>query len=149
MLASHHAHHRRCQWGESLCCDCLFWLPQLASTLIAIFGFGGYSWPRYKVQPCIFCRLSTGGGIPFYEHKAPIAFTESGSTDSTIGCTCALSCALCCSQSSFLHVRCSSVKDQFSVRAHPDHVYAHQHYRCCFAHAQAAASQIWLYADSH
>jgi hypothetical protein len=62
----------------------------MASTLIAIFGFGGYSWPRYKVEPCRFCRLSTGGHIPFYEHKAPIALTESGSTDSTIGCTRAL-----------------------------------------------------------
>ena len=55
--------------------------------MIAIFGFGGYTWPRDRVEGCRFCLLSTGGRIPFYEHKAPIAFTESGSTDSTIGCT--------------------------------------------------------------
>lgn len=61
---------------------------QIASTLIAIFGFGGYPFPSNRVQGCRFCTLSTGGGPPFFEHKAPVAFTESGSTDSTIGCTC-------------------------------------------------------------
>ncbi|EIE19189.1 plasma-membrane proton-e [Coccomyxa subellipsoidea C-169] len=59
----------------------------IASTLIAIFGFGGYPFPSNRVQGCRFCTLSTGGGPPFFEHKAPVAFTESGSTDSTIGCT--------------------------------------------------------------
>ncbi|CAL8464533.1 g4068 [Coccomyxa elongata] len=59
----------------------------MASTLIAIFGFGGYPWPSSRVDGCRFCMLSTGGSPPFFEHKAPVAHTESGSTDSTIGCT--------------------------------------------------------------
>ena len=62
---------------------------QIASTLIAVLGFGGYTWPRERVHPCRFCQLSSGGDVPFFEHKAPLAHTESGSTDSTIGCTCA------------------------------------------------------------
>ncbi|KAK9905068.1 hypothetical protein WJX75_009176 [Coccomyxa subellipsoidea] len=64
-----------------------FFGAQIASTLIAIFGFGGYPWPSDRVHGCRFCTLSTGGGPPFFQHKAPVAFTESGSTDSTIGCT--------------------------------------------------------------
>ena len=69
----------------------VLWLhpAQVASTLIAVLGFGGYTWPRERVHPCRFCQLSSGGNVPFFERKAPLAHTESVFTDSTIGCTCA------------------------------------------------------------
>lgn len=65
-----------------------FLLAQLGSTLIAVFGFGGYVEPRHKVDDCQFCGLSTGGRTPFFDSKVvPIANTESDFTASVIGCT--------------------------------------------------------------
>jgi H+-transporting ATPase len=40
-----------------------FVLAQLGSTLIGIFGFGGYVKPRHQFDDCQFCGLSTGGKV--------------------------------------------------------------------------------------
>lgn len=65
-----------------------FVAAQIASTLIAIFGFNGYEEPRDDVKPCQFCTLSSGGNHPFWSNKAaPIYDTESQFTASVLGCT--------------------------------------------------------------
>uniref|UniRef100_A0A7S0S4X3 P-type H(+)-exporting transporter n=1 Tax=Chlamydomonas leiostraca TaxID=1034604 RepID=A0A7S0S4X3_9CHLO len=65
-----------------------FLLAQIGSSLIGVFGFGGYVEPRHRVDDCEFCGLSTGGRTPFFDSKVvPIAGTESDYTASVIGCT--------------------------------------------------------------
>lgn len=60
---------------------------QAGSTLIALFGFGGYEAPRYNFLRCSFCQLSSGGDVPFFPGGiVPIALTESAYTASVIGC---------------------------------------------------------------
>lgn len=63
---------------------------QVGSTLIAIFGFGGYAEPMHKhrLEDCQFCGLSTGGPTPFFSKKVvPVALTEASYSASVIGCT--------------------------------------------------------------
>lgn len=65
-----------------------FFLAQVLSTIIAIFGFNGYSPPRDGISDCQFCGLSTGGFNPFFTSRvAPLAGTEGAFTASVIGCT--------------------------------------------------------------
>ena len=68
---------------------------QVASTVIAAFGFGGYDYPNKphenSFNNCEFCRYAhktTAGGYPaFFSRKVPQARTENMYIDSTIGCT--------------------------------------------------------------
>jgi len=64
-----------------------FILAQIGSTCIALFGFAGYSNPRYQFTGCSFCQLSSGGDIPFFSGQVPIALTESAFSASVVGCT--------------------------------------------------------------
>eukprot|EP00195_Chlamydomonas_chlamydogama_P015211 CAMPEP_0202890410 /NCGR_PEP_ID=MMETSP1392-20130828/817_1 /ASSEMBLY_ACC=CAM_ASM_000868 /TAXON_ID=225041 /ORGANISM="Chlamydomonas chlamydogama, Strain SAG 11-48b" /LENGTH=1114 /DNA_ID=CAMNT_0049573971 /DNA_START=250 /DNA_END=3594 /DNA_ORIENTATION=+ len=65
-----------------------FVLAQIGATLIALFGFGGYSEPRYAFDDCEYCSLSNDSKIPFWPNKTvPIALTESAFAASVIGCT--------------------------------------------------------------
>lgn len=60
---------------------------QIGSTLIAAFGFNGYTHPRFAIEGGIFSTLSTGNPTPFFNNEVPIALTESSYTASVIGCT--------------------------------------------------------------
>lgn len=73
---------------------------QVAASLIAIFGFNGFNYPKGKAfNNCQFCRLAyrptttaTGiresGGYPaFFSRIVPQYRTENMYIDSTIGCT--------------------------------------------------------------
>jgi H+-transporting ATPase len=65
-----------------------FFLAQIASSLIALFGFAGYPEPLFSVEGGIFAKYSGGSDILFYPNKmVPIALTESVSTGTVIGCT--------------------------------------------------------------
>ncbi|GAB4823503.1 hypothetical protein N2152v2_010549 [Parachlorella kessleri] len=67
-----------------------FALAQICSTLIAIFGFNAYSWPResWALEHCQFCLLSSGGRHPFFAHnQVPQYGTEAEATASVLGCT--------------------------------------------------------------
>ena len=60
---------------------------QLGSTLIAIFGFSGYTPPRYKFDFPRFSTYSNGKAITFWTNpEAPIGLTESVYTASVLGC---------------------------------------------------------------
>lgn len=71
------------------------WTVQVASTVIAVFGFNGYDYPdkphNSSFDKCEFCRYAyktTPGGYPkFFSRKVPQARTENMYIDSTIGCT--------------------------------------------------------------
>ncbi|WIA14715.1 hypothetical protein OEZ85_003205 [Tetradesmus obliquus] len=61
---------------------------QIASTLIAALGFGGYATPPESVQPCSLCATSFGYHPTFWPSgRVPIAGTEGRFTASVIGCT--------------------------------------------------------------
>lgn len=63
-------------------------LLQVASTLIAAFGFGGYAPPPQNVSPCSLCLDSQGRQPLFWPSgTVPIAGTEGRFTASVIGCT--------------------------------------------------------------
>lgn len=64
-----------------------FILAQIGSTLIAVFGFGGYVPPRDRVEDCQFCTYSDYTPVKFFPSKeVPIEGTESRYTASVIGC---------------------------------------------------------------
>lgn len=61
---------------------------QFCATLIAVFGFNGYTFPPNPIENCQFCTLSSGGFNPFFAKKeVPIYGTEAVNTASVIGCT--------------------------------------------------------------
>ena len=61
---------------------------QFCATIIAVFGFNGYTWPPNAIEDCEFCTLSSGGFNPFFSKKeVPIYGTEPTFTASSIGCT--------------------------------------------------------------
>ena len=61
---------------------------QFCATLIAVFGFNGYTFPPNPIEDCQFCTLSSGGNNPFFaKREVPIYGTESVFTASVIGCT--------------------------------------------------------------
>lgn len=64
---------------------------QVGSTLIAAFGFAGYTHPRSEWSVTgggKFTQLSNGHGPPFLgSSNVPIAGTEGNFTASVIGCT--------------------------------------------------------------
>ena len=70
---------------------------QIAASLIAIFGFNGFNYPKGKAfDHCQFCRLAysprsnggQSGGFPaFFSRTVPQYRTENMYIDSTIGCT--------------------------------------------------------------
>jgi len=61
---------------------------QFCATIIAIFGFNGYTWPPNPIEDCQFCTLSSGGFNPFFAAKeVPVYGTEPTFTASSIGCT--------------------------------------------------------------
>lgn len=65
---------------------------QIGSSMIAGFGFGGYTPPRpeWAFTGGLFTRLSTGRYPPFLKDSTvPISGTEGVYTGSVIGCTCA------------------------------------------------------------
>jgi H+-transporting ATPase len=64
-----------------------FVLAQLCATAISLFGFDGYTEPRYQFTDCSFCQLHSGGDIPFFSGIVPIALTESAYSASVVGCT--------------------------------------------------------------
>lgn len=65
-----------------------FFVAQFLATIVAVFGFNGYNYPRDSVEDCQFCVLSTGGFNPFWSaREVPIYGTESVFTASAIGCT--------------------------------------------------------------
>jgi hypothetical protein len=67
---------------------CAWCAAQVASTLIALFGFGGYAPPPESVQPCSLCDNSLGYHPTFWPSGCvPVAGTEGGFTASVIGCT--------------------------------------------------------------
>ncbi|GBF93844.1 plasma-membrane proton-efflux P-type ATPase [Raphidocelis subcapitata] len=58
----------------------------VASSLIAAFGFGGYSKPPVFMEPCLFCAQSNGVMPRFFPSRAvPVAGTEGVFTPSVIG----------------------------------------------------------------
>eukprot|EP00882_Tetradesmus_deserticola_P005625 GHRQ01005921.1.p1 GENE.GHRQ01005921.1~~GHRQ01005921.1.p1 ORF type:complete len:1073 (+),score=431.52 GHRQ01005921.1:381-3599(+) len=65
-----------------------FFGAQVASTLIAALGFGGYAPPPASVSPCSLCSTSLGSHPTFWPSgQVPIAGTEGRFTASVIGCT--------------------------------------------------------------
>jgi H+-transporting ATPase len=61
---------------------------QVASTLIAAMGFGGYAPPPDNIKPCLLCRDSHLSYPTFWASKAvPVAGTEGRYNASVIGCT--------------------------------------------------------------
>ncbi len=61
---------------------------QFCATLIAVFGFNGYTFPPNPIDDCEFCTLSSGGFNPFFaKREVPIYGTEAVYTASVIGCT--------------------------------------------------------------
>jgi H+-transporting ATPase len=65
-----------------------FFAAQFCATLIAVFGFNGYTFPPNPVEDCQFCTLSSGGFNPFFNSReVPFAGTEAVNTASVIGCT--------------------------------------------------------------
>jgi hypothetical protein len=82
---------------DAVCPACC--VPQVGSTLIAGFGFAGYTHPRdeWGVSNAKFTQLSNGHGPPFLGGSTvPLAGTEGAYTASVIGCTCAPSPACHC-----------------------------------------------------
>lgn len=64
-----------------------FVLAQIGSTVISIFGFGGYVPPRNRLEDCQFCSYSDHTPIKFFPSKVvPIEGTESRYTASVLGC---------------------------------------------------------------
>ncbi|PNH02174.1 Plasma membrane ATPase [Tetrabaena socialis] len=64
-----------------------FVLAQIGSTVISVFGFGGYVPPRHFVEDCQFCSYSDHTPIKFFPSKiVPIEGTESTATASVLGC---------------------------------------------------------------
>lgn len=64
-----------------------FFVAQIASTLIAAFGFNGYEEPSKKLEDCVFCTMSSGNHNPFWNKRSvPLEGTESAFTASVIGC---------------------------------------------------------------
>ncbi|RMZ54903.1 hypothetical protein APUTEX25_000420 [Auxenochlorella protothecoides] len=64
-----------------------FFVAQVASTLIAAFGFNGYEEPSTNLEDCVFCTMSSGNHNPFWNKRAvPLEGTESAFTASVIGC---------------------------------------------------------------
>mmetsp|Transcript_24189 Transcript_24189/g.43300 ORF Transcript_24189/g.43300 Transcript_24189/m.43300 type:complete len:1063 (-) Transcript_24189:267-3455(-) len=65
-----------------------FFCSQIASTAIALFGFGGYEWPREGegFRDCQFCKWSNGHKTFFFLHHVPMSSTESVHTSSNFGC---------------------------------------------------------------
>ncbi|GLI62247.1 hypothetical protein VaNZ11_004843 [Volvox africanus] len=64
-----------------------FVFAQIGSTLISIFGFGGYVPPRNSLKDCQFCSYSDHTPLKFFPSKeVPIEGTESRYTASVIGC---------------------------------------------------------------
>ncbi|KXZ46961.1 hypothetical protein GPECTOR_39g455 [Gonium pectorale] len=64
-----------------------FVLAQVGSTLISIFGFGGYVPPRHRLEECQFCTYSDYKPIRFFpSREVPIGGTESRATASVLGC---------------------------------------------------------------
>ncbi|KAG2433300.1 hypothetical protein HXX76_008366 [Chlamydomonas incerta] len=64
-----------------------FVLAQIGSTVISVFGFGGYVPPRHKFSDCQFCSYSDFTPVKFFPSKeVPMAGTESVYTASVIGC---------------------------------------------------------------
>jgi H+-transporting ATPase len=65
-----------------------FIAAQFCATLIAVFGFNGYTNPPNPIEDCQFCTLSSGGNNPFFSSReVPIYGTEPVFTASVIGCT--------------------------------------------------------------
>lgn len=65
-----------------------FIAAQFCATLIAVFGFNGYTNPPNPIEDCQFCTLSSGGNNPFFSaREVPIYGTEPVFTASVIGCT--------------------------------------------------------------
>jgi len=65
-----------------------FFGAQFCATLIAIFGFNGYTNPPNPIDDCQFCTLSSGGNNPFFSaREVPVYGTEPTFTASVIGCT--------------------------------------------------------------
>lgn len=63
-----------------------FLVAQFFSTLIAVFGFNGYTFPPDAIDDCQMCQLSSGGYNPFFnKREVPITGTESQFTASVIG----------------------------------------------------------------
>ncbi|GFR50748.1 hypothetical protein Agub_g13014 [Astrephomene gubernaculifera] len=64
-----------------------FILAQIGSTVISVFGFGGYVPPRHRLEECQFCTYSDRTPIKFFPSKeVPIEGTESRYTASVLGC---------------------------------------------------------------
>ncbi|KAF8059373.1 PMA1 [Scenedesmus sp. PABB004] len=64
-----------------------FFLAQVASSLIAAFGFAGYDPPPQGLDGCALCATSKGTHPLFWPSgRVPIARTESEFTASVIGC---------------------------------------------------------------
>lgn len=63
-----------------------FIFAQIGSTLIAIFGFGGYEEPPQAFDDCEFCTLSNLKEVQYFHSIVPIGLTESAFTASVIGC---------------------------------------------------------------
>ena len=67
--------------------DCLLFVVQIWSTLIAVFGFSGYSYPRNYFNDPQFVQYSNGNAIKFFPNPiAPIGLTESVFGASVLGC---------------------------------------------------------------
>lgn len=61
---------------------------QIASTLIAALGFGGYEWPSMGISQCKLCLNSRMQYPNFFENRTvPMAGTEDVFISSAIGCT--------------------------------------------------------------
>lgn len=64
-----------------------FVLAQIGSTVISVFGFGGYVPPRHRFTDCQFCSYSDYTPVKFFPSKeVPMAGTESVYTASVLGC---------------------------------------------------------------
>lgn len=63
-----------------------FFLAQAGATLIGIFGFNGYNYPKDGYSDCEFCQQSTGKPVHYFMGKVPRHHTEGASTASIIGC---------------------------------------------------------------
>lgn len=60
---------------------------QIGSTLIAVFGFSGYTFPRYRFNFPLFATYSNGNAIQFFTNPVvPIGLTESVYGASVLGC---------------------------------------------------------------
>lgn len=83
--------HSTCREGgrlKSLCCACESSL-QVASSLIAALGFGGYTEPAvvWSVEDCQLCVNSQFNNVQFFSGIVPKAGTEGVYTSSVVGCT--------------------------------------------------------------